>query len=192
MKQRSILFLTLTILAACNQSSNEELDIQDQINNKELSFEEYLSIIPTIEIPIILNCEYELRGSDLNFDQKEIDKFGLENSNIYGKIAVTKDFAAIIYLYPADIVLPIIQTTDRNGNKISELQLYDKWCGEDEFSWGTSWADISKDLIITLSDSAIVYKRNDVGEIIEASKTTEVRHRKYKIDNNGRINDMSF
>lgn len=187
-----ILILALTILLGCRQTTDKkvEMETENQINDdieKEISFDEYLTAIPETKLPLNLKCGVETNGSTLNFNQATIDKFGQENSRINGKIAVTNNFTAIIYLYPADIVLPIIQTTDRQGKKISELKIYEGWCGEDEFSWETSWADISEDLTITLSDSAIIYKRNVKGEIIEESKTTEVRHRKYQIDNKGQI-----
>lgn len=186
--------LGLTILFGCGQTTEKKAESQTETqietdSKKEISFDEYLTVIPETRLPLDLKCEVELNGSTLDFDRATIDQFGQENSRINGKIAVTDNFTAIIYLYPADISLPIIQTTDRQGKKISELKIYERWCGEDEFSWGTSWANISKDLTITLSDSAIIYKRNDEGEIIEESKTTEVRHRKYQIDNKGRINE---
>src|SRR5690606_12711655 len=123
--------------------------------SKDITFDDYLTAIPETKLPLDLRCEVELNVSILNFDQTIIDKFGQEKSRINRKITVTDNFTAIIYLYPADIILPIVQTTDLKGNKISELKIYERWCGEDEFSWGTSWANISKDLIITLSDSAI-------------------------------------
>ena len=187
-----ISILGLTILLSCGQTTVKKVETENQIendDNKEFSFDDYLTVIPNIKLPLDLKCEVELNGSTLKFDRTTIAKFGQENSRINGKIAVTDNFTAILYLYPADIVLPIIQTTDRQGKKISELKIYERWCGEDELSWGTSWAKISKDLTITLSDSAIIYKRNGEGEIIEESKTTEVRHRKYQIDNKGRINE---
>jgi len=195
MKQTIILsILGLTILFGCGQTTEKKVQTETESRNEnvvknEVTFDDYLTAIPEAKLPLDLKCEIELNGSTLNFDRTTIDKFGQENSRINGKIAETENYTAIIYLYPADIVLPIIQTTDRQGNKISELKIYERWCGEDEFSWGTSWANISKDLTITLNDSAIIYKRNDKGEIIEASKTTEVRHRKYQIDNKGRINE---
>ena len=184
----------LTILIGCGQttkkqSGNQTDTLADTDNKEEILFDDYLTAIPETKLPLGLKCEIDLNGSTLEFDRNTIDKYGQENSRINGKIAVTEKFAAIIYLYPADIILPIIQTTDRQGNKISELKIYERWCGEDEFSWGNSWATISKDLTITLSDSAIIYKRNNEGQIIEESKTTEVRHRKFQIDNNGRINE---
>ena len=197
MKPTTILsIITLTILFSCEQTTGKKEEaktekITEREVNKEVTFENYLSKIPKSNLPLDLKCEVELDGSTLNLDRETISKYGQENSRINGKIAVTDNFAAVIYLYPADISLPIIQTTDRQGNKISELKVYEKWCGEDEFSWGTSWANISKDLKITLSDSAIIYKRNDEGEIIEESKRTEVRHRKFKIDNNGQIKNLN-
>lgn len=195
MKQIFIfLILGLTILFGCGQTTEKKTKNQTETQNetdnkKEISFDDYLTAIPETKLPLDLKCEVELNGSTLKFDRETIDKYGPENSRINGKIAVTDNFTAVIYLYSADIILPIIQTTDRQGKKISELKTYERWCGEDEFSWGTSWATISKDLTITLSDSAVIYKRNDKGQIIEDSKTTEVRHRMFQIDNNGLINE---
>lgn len=188
--------LGLTILLGCGQTTEKQAENETETrtetdNKKEISFDDYLTAIPETKLPLDLKCDIELNGSTLTFDRQTIDTYGQENSRINGKIAVTDNFTAIIYLYPADIVLPIIQTTDRQGKKISELKIYERWCGEDGFSWGTSWATISKDLTITLSDSAIIYKRNDEGQIIEESKTTEVRHRKFQIDNNGKIIKMN-
>lgn len=187
---RIISTLGLTIILGCGQTTYKKVETENENDvYKEISFDNYLTAIPETKLPLDLKCEVELNGSTLKFDRTTIEKFGPENSRIYGKIAVTDNYTAIIYLYPADIVLPIIQTTDKQGKKISELKIYERWCGEDEFSWGTSCANISKDLTITLSDSVIIYKRNDKGKIIEESKITEVRHRKYQIDNKGRINE---
>jgi hypothetical protein len=186
--------LEFVILFGCTNPTEKNERIakdnnQEKLIVKQISFDEYLTAIPEIKLPLDIKCDVELDGSFFKFNSKTINKFGQENSKINGKIAQTDNFAAIIYLYPADIILPIIQTTDFMGNKISELKIYERWCGEDEFSWGTSWANISKDLTITLSDSVIIYKRNDKGEIIENSKVTEVRHRGFYIDKNGVINE---
>jgi len=186
--------IVLTFSFGCDQTTEKKEKIEK--DNKEepkikmqTNFSDYLKAIPHIKLPLDLKCEIPPKASTLKFDSETIQKYGTGTS-INGKIAMNDNFTAIIYLTPADIILPIIQTTDRNGNKISELHLYEKWCGEDMFSWGTSWAKISDDLIITLSDSAINYKRNDKGEIIEKSKKTEVRHRKFQIDEKGKINEM--
>ena len=143
-------------------------------------------------MPLDLKCDKELESLRHDFDQTLILKYG-QGNHIFGKIAETNNFMAIIYLVPADIQLPVIQTTDKKGNKISELSMYERWCGEDPYSKGTSWASISKDLTIVLSDSAILYKRDTtggrIGEIIEDTKRTEVRHRVFKIDDTGHIQE---
>ncbi|MBS4013652.1 MAG: hypothetical protein KGZ97_07815 [Bacteroidetes bacterium] len=84
-------------------------------------------------------------------------------------------------------MLPIIKTTDKNGNKIAELKLYERYCGADEFMWGISWAKINEDFSIHLTDSLMTYERNVNGEIIEESRKLEVRHRHFFIENNGLI-----
>jgi hypothetical protein len=83
---------------------------------------------------LVLKFDEDLIGSSVEFMGEKIQRYKPENSFINGKIAVTDNFSAIIYLYPADIVLPIIQATDRQGGKISELKIYERYCGEDEFS----------------------------------------------------------
>ena len=157
------------------------------ITIEQEKFDDYLKTIPEIKLPLNLKCDVEPIGSTLGYDDATIEKYGLKHSAIFGKIAVREDFAAIIYLIPADFSLPIIQITDRQGNKISEVIVYEGYCGADEFFWSTSWATITEDLTIALGDSTIIYKRNDKGEIIEETKTTEVRHREFKIDNKGQI-----
>lgn len=207
-----ISILPITLFFGCGQSTEkekkpltenkEELTIAKEEEkppkkiNRELTtengltFDEYLSEIPETKLPLNFTCEDPLDGSTLNFDQETIATFGCENSRINGKIAVTDEFTAIIYLYPADIVLPIIQTTDLNGNKISELKVFESGCGEDEFYWGTAWAKISENLTITVRDSSIIYKRNNEGAIIEESKKTEVNQRRFQIDNKGLISEI--
>ena len=90
-------------------------------------------------------------------------------------------------MYPADIVLPIIQTTDRNGKKISVLSLFDSYCGEDEFSWSTARAQVNTDLTILLSDSTITYERDSKGEIVRSTRKSVVRNRSFYINDKGEI-----
>jgi len=163
--------------------------IKNDVKNEQRIFDDYLKAIPAIELPLNLKCDVEPVGSTLGFNDATIEKYGQKYSEIFGKIAVRENFAAIIYLYPADIVLPIIQTTDRQGNKIAEFKVYEEYCGADEFFWSTSWVTIMEDLTIVLKDSTIMYERNCEGEIIEETKKKEVRQRKFQIDNKGKINE---
>jgi hypothetical protein len=175
-----------TFLFGCGQTKQSDNSIVDNGTN-ELSFSNYSSKINQIDLPLQTICDNNLSGYLLEFTDSTIAKFGPEYSRIHGKLADKEKFTAIIYLYPADIILPIIQTTDKKGKKISDLQLFEKYCGSDEFSWSTSWAQINKDLTIQLSDSTITYDRNEEGEIIDSTRKTEVRHRHFYISDKGKI-----
>ena len=193
-----LLFLLsmISIFISCNPIQEEHdgaiINIESEtVGDSELTFNEYLNAISSVRLPLKMSCDVALDGSTLGFDDRIIEKYGPENSRIHGVLAQTENFIAILYLYPADVSLPIIQTTDRQGKKISELQLYERFCGEDEYYLGYSWAEISKNLTITLSDSALVLERGEDLEIIETSKRIEqVRHRKYYINERGVIKAM--
>ena len=203
---KTILILSIFtfIASGCGQTSNKQAkttnneDVREQSNIakpqekmtiEQKVFDEYLKAIPVVKFPLHFKCEIEPNVPNSDIDRSTIAKYTREHSDIYGKFAITENYAAIIYLYPADVVLPIIQTSDREGNKISELTVYEQYCGADEFFWSTSWATITKDLTITLSDSTVSYDRNHKGEIIEETRKTEVRHRKFQIDNKGQIKE---
>jgi hypothetical protein len=154
---------------------------------EKLTFLEYSNKIPLIELPLKTNCNQQLDNINLDFDDSTIALFGPTNSKIYGKLIEAKNYTAIIYLYPADIVLPIIQSTDKQGKKISTLALFEKYCGEDETSWDTSWVNINKNLIIQLNDSSITFNRDIEGKIISKTIKTKARHRQFYINNKGKI-----
>ena len=185
-----VLFLGI-LLFGCTQNQRFESSksATAPLESTQISFEVYAGNIAPVALPLIIPCEKEWPVTDVAISEKLIARFGTEGAKIYGKLADTETFTAIIYLVPADIMLPVIQTTDKEGNKISDLPLFEKWCGEDEFSTGTSKAEITEDLTIILSDSVVLYSRNDAGEIIEESKKTEVRRRTFTINESGRINE---
>jgi len=185
-----ILGLTLSMGCVWTSEKGKKIKKNEQVVTIEQRvFDDYLKAIPDIELPLSLKCDIYPIGSTFGFDAATIEKYGPKHSEIFGKIAVRENFAAIIYLYPADVVLPIVQTTDRQGNKISEIKVYELYCGADEFFQSTSWVTIMKDLSITLEDSTDVYERNLEGEIIEETRKTEVRNREFQIDNAGQINE---
>ena len=181
------IFIILTFFSC--QQKNQQKGVLDkgQIQDKgEFLFPDYVKTINQIDLPLKTTCEKELEPPLLPYADSLISKFGPENSRIYGKLADKKRFTAIIYLYPADIVLPIIQTTDKQGNKISTLNLFEN-CNEDELFKSTSWTSINKDLSIVINDSITTYKRDKEGEIINSSKRTKISHKNFYIDDEGQI-----
>jgi hypothetical protein len=195
-KKISILALLASLLCGCDQNQHmtdnvsEPIEETAPIKESKTEFERYSKNIRIIDLPLHLKCDQELRDGSPKIDTSLISKYGISGSSIYRKFAETEYYTAIVYLQPADIVLPVIQTTDKQGNKISALPLYERWCGEDEHSQGISWAGIEKDMTIVLSDSVIHFKRDKNGEIIPKSKKTKVRQRIYHIEPNGMIKEQ--
>jgi len=179
MKQLAVILSLSILIIGCNSNKNT--------NEKQTEFEKYANEIEKIKLPLETNCNEWLSSSQKGISDSLIKSFGIEFSNVYGKLSENENYTAIVYLYPADDVLPIIKTTDKNGNKIAVLSLYENYCGEDENFWGVSWARINEDLSIQLGDSLVTFERNENGEIIEETKKTEVRNRYFYIDNNGQI-----
>ena len=183
MKKHFTIILLLTLLTSC-EKSNQKAKVS--LNEKRQKAE-YSEKIPIINLPFSSTCDIELKGSRFGFTDKEISKYGRKDCSIYGKLVDNKKYTAIIYLLPCDVVLPILQTTDKKGIKISELELLEGYCGEDEFSWGSSGFTINKDLTIQITDSASSFERDDKAEIILSTKKLTVKHRQFYINENGKI-----
>lgn len=188
MKRNLTIILISTALLACvKENKTESKSWNERRQKMEYSFSEYSDKIPQIILPLSSSCDIELKGSRLGFTNQEISKFGTETSEVYGKLADKEKFTAIIYLYPADVVLPIIQTTDKKGNKISRLDLYENYCNESETSLETSAFIINEDLSIQLTDTLTTFDRNENDDIIESTKKTTVSRKQFRINENGKI-----
>lgn len=180
----SLVFITL-LLFSCTTNSNSKKN--QEVKKSEISFMEFSKKLPEIDVPLSSSCDIELEGSSFGFTNEEIERFGIANTTILGKLADTEKYTAIIYLYAGDVVFPIIQTTDKNGNKISELKLNDGYCGEDESSMEFLSFKIEKDLTIQLTGSVTTFERDENGEILEATKKTIVNHSHFFINEDGKI-----
>jgi hypothetical protein len=152
-----------------------------------LSFEEYSRKIESVKLPIHRNCEEDLKGVDFDLNSEEIAKYGIKNSIIYGEIANEPAYTAILYLQSADVALPVLQTNNKKGEKISSLNLYEISCWEDDTISETSWFTINPDLSIVLEDSSATFLRNPDGDIITSTIESNVRKRVYKINDAGII-----
>ena len=182
------IILLLTLLSSCGKTTQKDnVSLNEKRQKLEYSFSEYSEKIPLVTLPLNSNCETGLEGSLFGFTNNEISKFGKADCSIYGKLADNDKYTAIIYLITGDIILPIIVTTDKKGKKISELELYDGYCGEEETFNEISFVSIDKNLTIQLKDSSTTYKRDDKIEIIESTRKTTVKHRQFYINDNGKI-----
>lgn len=184
------LFIILLLTACSNNKQDTKEEFQSLVQGSSMiTFAEYTKTIKRVKLPTSLTCDIEPKGNKFSIPQSVIDNYGKNNATILGKIIDSPYLKAIIYLSPSDITLPILITYDKSGQKISELPLYEKFCGEDEFSSGKSWVSIDRSLNIILKDSAITYERDKKGVIIESSKSSVINIKKYIITDIGTIEE---
>lgn len=174
------LFIFLTYLS-CSQK------VKPIHPKRDVSFEEYVSKIDKIKLPLEGRCTKDLSGQRFNFDADIISKYGIDNAHIYGVLAEEKNYTAILYLQATDVSLPVIVTTNKKGKKIASLNLYEISCWEDEEIEEVSWFKINENLRIELGDSSTTFQRKNNKHIIETSRKSTVRNRTFEIDLKGNI-----
>lgn len=82
------------------------------------SFEKYVERITLIKSNYSLSC-------DEGFEHLKLtSEFIPEGAGIIGKMKSINDYHFIIYSYPADIRLPILEVYNLEGKKINEKQLF--------------------------------------------------------------------
>ena len=120
------------------------------------SFEDYLQLIPQIDLPLSFICEKGFPIAKINYDYPIIRKFKPEGGTIIGKLYVDTDEVGIIYGYPADIFYPILTKWDLEGNKIGELRFFELGhCVSDAGYEATTKGTISNDLLLSTQTEII-------------------------------------
>ncbi|MEL7003231.1 MAG: YARHG domain-containing protein [Bacteroidota bacterium] len=90
----------------------------------EITFINYLSLIPPLELPLKYVCDEGFKTPELNYDDSLIKHFKPEGAAVIGKLYQTAQEAALIYGYPADIFFPIVKIYDLTGKELEEIRLF--------------------------------------------------------------------
>lgn len=156
--------------------------------NTIVNFSDYENSLPVISLPLYFYCDKPVKKTFTGMPGDIILKYsGNLTSQVMGKINNTGDYITILYLVQGDIQVPFICTFDRQGKKISTLQLFDKYCGENEASIGMSWAEITHEVTIIKDDSETTFNRDAKGEIIKETMKTAKHEQDYTINEKGYI-----
>lgn len=83
------------------------------------SFVEFFSKIPKLEVGYKTVC-YQM---ELVSDSIE-SIFKSNGATILGRLNPINDFYFIVYIYPADLPLPILEVYDKQGEKMNDVQLF--------------------------------------------------------------------
>lgn len=114
MKMINILF-GLFFLNSCS--------VNDSICDKEskTEFEKYICEIPLLSAGFSLTCAEQIEHHNFK------SEFTPEGAGIVGRLKSIGSHSFIIYSYPADIRLPILEVYDQKGEKINETPLFDEY-----------------------------------------------------------------
>jgi len=177
-----VTILILLFLVSCtsnnntNETSNEISDNTESVDVKpiDISFENYLLTLQNIELPYKLDCNTQFEYT--NKIPESLSKIYKEPGGTpYGMFQVFDSIYAIIYMFAADIYLPVLYTYDNEGNSISKLQLLDKLCASDVDYKVKEFTEILSDFSIICIDS------------INASGNLDIVQTNYSISQIGKI-----
>ncbi len=146
----------------------------------------YTSSVELLHLPFKDTCfdTMATQHATLPDSLEKFKKYG----QVVGKINETPRYTAIIYSISADVQLPILNTFNARGERISSLKLFiGDCCGENEDCSGLSTVTITKNMHIILKDSMQKFDRDkkkfDKKRNIQILKKVE----EYRIDSTGKI-----
>ena len=118
MKKTTIMLLLAALFSACGKSNSGSA----QQDTPQKAFEQFVDSIPTLSLP------YQLRSGDqlVYFDQPTSQV--PEGAMLMGKLPSRENIHFIIYSYPADIRLPVLEVYDNSGTRLSETPLWKYSC----------------------------------------------------------------
>jgi hypothetical protein len=194
---KSVIFLSLFFNTACTSSNNEfiiknkttkELPTPEFVNEKDIdlnlsndtlsnkveedSFIKYFNKIPVLEVGYVASCY------DSNFKTERIESdFSPSEAPVLGKLlSINNDYYSIIYVYEADIPLPILEIYNIEGEKLKEFQLFNYGFCTDLFNdnQSSSFEILSNERIVLTSfienkDSLEIVKSDTINLVNEIS-----------------------
>jgi hypothetical protein len=184
-----ISFILFFCLIACHtnvsdKSVTQEKSFTKDSDNYSKIFEDFTSQMPELTLPLELVC-----GKPFPVKVTEISSLDRAKNEGYfgllGKLTEQENYTAVIYTTPADVVMPVIKTFDKQGNTIDSLVLYVGECGASPVGYWNAKVDILKDMTIVLTDSTISYKTDSLNNLIKSTKSFENHRRVLKLNNKG-------
>ena len=144
-----------------------------EITNEE--FKDFLSNLSFIEIPYETSCDSNYK-QDYEMSEELIEKFSERKFQYpYKRVYTPENFEIVIFLSPADVIIPIVRTFDLNGNPIASEQMFHGYCGGEPGYYHTEHIQIVSPDLITHIDSTWTH---EVDEDYNEIKGTE----KFKLE----------
>ncbi|SMO92774.1 hypothetical protein SAMN06265379_1173 [Saccharicrinis carchari] len=195
-------FFIMTIVS-CSQtnrkkesvtSENKEITrknttVKDVTENKvtNAEFQEFLNQLDFLELPYETNCFNDYK-QDREISPELTMKFNDNKLEYpYKKIATTGKFKIVMYLAPADVLLPIVKTYDMSGKIIDSEQLFWGYCGGEPGYYHSEHLQINTSKLITHIDSTWTHEVDTDYNEIKGTEKFELKVIDFAINSDGTI-----
>jgi hypothetical protein len=175
--------IVIVMFCACNTPSVKKIGnvMEQEIENemkeeKDVSFIEIISNIPSLNLPYILYCGLDDSLPMAEIFNPYISEFMPENTMIAGKLPINNDNIYIVYGLIGDIIYPYLNIYDKNGDRIDSLDLHISYCSGDESEIVANTTTIYEDFSIIMIDTTqFIYYNNENEKIIDSIIVKENR-----------------
>lgn len=145
MRNTFVLLIATAFLTSCVNIGSKKID-QDVHKS---AFEQFVDSVPTLELP------YELSTDDEMIHYNNPSSHVPEGAALMGKLPSLENVHLIVYSYPADIRLPVLELYSKDGTKLNDIQLFKYSCPL-ESSWNSKFL-ITKDYKIYIDKICDIY-----------------------------------
>ncbi|TAJ13857.1 hypothetical protein DMA11_07565 [Marinilabiliaceae bacterium JC017] len=197
MNKMLALILVMVAVSCTNTGStksNGQNEIQQKVKNnsvkKEIAnkdFEKFLNQLDFLEIPNETSC-FNSYKSDNAINQELSLKFSENNMEYpYKRIGSSKEYECVMFLVPADVLVPIIRTYDLNGKIIATEPLFLGACGGEPGYFHKEYFQIKSEKVITHIDSTWTCEIDEDYNDIAGTDKLEVKTYDIVINSDGTI-----
>ncbi|NVK03201.1 MAG: hypothetical protein HWD92_00200 [Flavobacteriia bacterium] len=191
MKQLIVLSILLSVLWSCDSSTKKEKSTRSSKTTEQTSsdFENYISTLDQIPLPLEANPLGQLPETSKNFDKSAFEKY--KHTWTSHPLDIYYQDDKTIGIIDCSIgdwgIVPFLTTYDLEGNKIDSTGFYYK-SGQDMGYSAIEHLTFNADRTITVLDTVKRWDFNeDETDIIEGSMKMTTGKVEYRILDNGRI-----
>jgi len=114
---RALLLLAAVVLSCANPEATRTTQ-----KTESTPFEQFVKDVPLVALPFELSTSEEFKHLAIE------SKFIPEGAALIGKLPSKNGMHFLLYSYPADIRLPILEIYTNDGAKINEISLFKSAC----------------------------------------------------------------
>jgi hypothetical protein len=186
---RKILLLAFIVFLNCCTKANKETRTSErqEISNVDNEFDNYLDLLPRLNLPFETNCERCCDHPNGDYDNALINKFKPEGAAIVGLVDRTRNRAIILVTYPADMLIPSLKVYNLNGKLTGDMTFMTSYCGGEPGYYGKQFFRITSALSLIQIDSTYHLTIDSVDYHTIDTTKVEITRKDYKINDKGQI-----